>query len=112
MSEDLVIGVHVRKVDSPQLVAEDMEQLLGMVGEEWGGEQCDSCGCSAYTIERKANQLGRRDAPAGYVARCSGEDRLADEYEAQGDHDTAEAVRKGCGTTYSLRWYDGDKVAW
>lgn len=107
-----VIGVHVRKVDPPQLVAEDMDDLLKMVGTVWGGEQCDSCGCCGYTIERRANQLGRKDAPAGYVARCSGQPDWQ-EYEAMGaDAEQVAAVRNGCGAVYSLRWYDEDEVAW
>jgi hypothetical protein len=110
-AEGYVIAVQVRQVDPPQHIADDMEDLLDLSSRFWSGEQCDSCGCSAYTIEVDPT-FGNDTVPQGWVARCSGMPDTADELASSGaDADQVEAIRHGCGATYSLRWYHESEVA-
>jgi hypothetical protein len=112
-----VIAVQVRQVDPPQFIAEDVDDLLERFPGEWGGEQCDNCGCCAYMIEPiPGKTIGLRPAPLDLIqnwqVRCCGEPDTADRYEADGaDPEQVEAVRNGCGTTYPLRRYHESQVA-
>lgn len=107
---ETVIAVQVRSVDPPQFVAEDMDDLREQFPGEWGGEQCDSCGLTAYTIEPDP-EFGNPTHPLGWRARCSGSEWLADEYKQGGaDPEQVEAVRKGCGATYRLSIYNESEV--
>ena len=57
---ELVLCFQPRSVDPPHFIAENEEQLYERRGEIVGGEQCDSCGNSAYRIkERIANPIAR-----------------------------------------------------
>lgn len=110
-NQDTVIAVQVRSVDAPQFVAEDMDELKEQFPGPWDGEQCDNCGCCAYTIEPDP-RVGNPNHPIGWVARCSGEPDTADQYAADGaDADQVEAVRNGCGATYQLRRLYASEVA-
>lgn len=107
---DSVIAVHVRKIDPPQFVAEDMEGLVAEYPGKWGGEQCDNCGCCAYTIEADPT-FGNDTVPMGWVARCSGDVDLARQYAEEGaGKEQVLAVEHGCGTQYRLRWYQEGQV--
>jgi hypothetical protein len=109
-----VIAVQVRKVDPPQFIAEDMDSLLEEFPGEWGGEQCDSCGCCAYTVEINVRnpKYPASDLIQNWQVRCSGDPDRAREYaEAGADPEQVEAVRTGCGTTYRLGRYDENEVA-
>lgn len=48
--DDYVLSFSPRKIDGPHFVAEDREELRGMVGEQVGAEQCDGCGNNVYRI--------------------------------------------------------------
>jgi hypothetical protein len=96
-----VIAVRVRPSESmsqfpPQFIAEDIEDLLERSSREWGGEQCDNCGCDGYVIER--DPTFPSDFPEGWVVRCSGS-----EY--------SDGFVKGCDTTYRLGWFPENQVA-
>jgi hypothetical protein len=105
--EGTVIAVHVRKVDPPQFVAEDLESLEP---GEWSGEQCDSCGCCAYTIER--NEAFPADFIQGWQARCCGDADEARRWADEGaDPAQVEAIRTGCGAVYDLRYEPESRVA-
>jgi hypothetical protein len=110
-AEGYVIAVQVRKVDAPQIVAETMQDLVDQFPGEWSGEQCDNCGCCAYTIEPDAT-FGNNTVPMGWVARCSGDVDLARQYAEDGaGKEQVLAVQDGCGTTYRLAWYHENQVA-
>lgn len=105
--EERVIAVTVRQGE-PQYVADDMSDLLEKADRlhrfEWYGEQCDSCGCSAYVVEEKPNRHVRIDLMQSWQVRCSGNPDEAADLEADGaDPDLIEAVRTGCGATYRLQ---------
>jgi hypothetical protein len=107
--EGSVIAVQVRRVDPPQYVADDIEDLLDRSSRFWSGEQCDSCGCCAYVIERAVDYSS--GSVYGWQVRCCGEPDTAREYEAMGaDQAQVDAVRTGCGATYRLGWYHESQV--
>jgi hypothetical protein len=112
--DSTVIAVQVRKVDPPQHLADDMEEFKDLyvplsqalishidqggnfVPGEWGGEQCDNCGCSGYRIER--NSHFSPDDIRGWVIVCDG-----------AFYGTEDEV-KGCGTRYMLHYLPEDNV--
>src|SRR5438046_44834 len=109
--EGTVIAVQVRSVDPPQFIAETMEDLRQQFPGAWAGEQCDNCGCCAYTIEADPT-FDNDTVPMGWVARCSGDVDLAREYEEDGaGREQVLAVEHGCGTTYRLRLLHEGEVA-
>jgi hypothetical protein len=91
----LVIAVQVRSVDPPQLVAEDLADLVDHT--PFDSEQCDSCGCSGYTIRLLSGQ------PA---------DRITSWYVVCTGTDFADGFVEGCGTEYHLTWRKGAEVTW
>jgi hypothetical protein len=97
-----VIAAHVRKIDPPQFVAEDIEELLAKVGEDWSGEQCDSCGNCLYIIKHdpafELDRVRKHNVANAFYVECTRDD----------DEDLPEGV--GCGTEYRLRWYDESQV--
>jgi hypothetical protein len=109
-SDEHVICVQVRSVDAPQHIADDMEDLLDRSSRFWSGEQCDSCGCCAYVIER--NPVFPDDLVQGWQVRCCGDADEAERWAREGaDPEAVEAVRTGCGAVYDLRWEHESKVA-
>lgn len=109
--EGTVIAVQVRASDPPQFVAQDMTDLeaLAWSGVNWTGEQCDSCGCSAYAIERDENF--DEDVIMGWRMRCCGDPAEAARWEREGAEPAAVAAwRTGCSATYPLRYLSEDLV--
>lgn len=98
-----VIAAHVRKIDPPQFIAEDLEELEAKVGEEWGGEQCDNCGNSLYIIGRDYT-FERRNHPRAFFVKCVPDH---DMWQDAGQ-EIPEGV--GCGTEYRLAWYREEEV--
>jgi len=120
MNEDMVICTQVRSVDPPQFIAEDLADLHDRFPGEWGGEQCDACGCCAYTVERIPGVeyddtiLNRRLGSEVLVwqVRCSGDPDLARQYAEDGaGKEQVLAVQQGCGATYRLMWKHENEVA-
>lgn len=109
--EGSVIAVQVRSVDAPQHIADDIEDLLDLSSRFWSGEQCDSCGCCAYVIERDP-QVRFDFIPEGWVVRCCGDADEAERWQREGaTPEAVQAIRTGCGARYSLRWYQEGQVA-
>ena len=69
--ETTVIAVQTRTYDPPQCVAETIEDLRSQFPGTWSGNQCDSCGCVAYMIERDTKFDS--DTVFGWSARCCGD---------------------------------------
>jgi hypothetical protein len=90
-----VVAVRVRRVDPPQLVVEDLADLRD--GDEWAGEQCDSCGLPGYTIRLLPGQPA--DQITSWRVVCTGAD-YGDEW------------LDGCSTEYRLTWQKGSMVVW
>jgi hypothetical protein len=108
-SADHVICVQVRRGDPPQHVADDIEDLLERSSRFWGGEQCDSCGCHSYVIER--NPHFPSDLVQGWQVRCCGDADEAQRWQGEGaEPASVEAIRTGCGAVYNLRWEHEDRV--
>ena len=108
--EGTVIAVQVRSVDPPQLVAEDMEELKAQFPGKWTGEQCDSCGCTVYTIERDPKFHG--DTVLAWTARCAGDEDMAKDWADMGaDEAAVNATRTGCGAVYRLSFMEEEEVA-
>jgi hypothetical protein len=110
MATETVIAAHVRQVDPPQFVAEDLDDLFDMVGQEWAGEQCDNCGNSLYTVRFdsanfEADKVKRHQAALAFYVECTPDKDL---WERNGQ-EIPEGV--GCGTQYRLRWYHENEVA-
>jgi hypothetical protein len=109
-SDQHVIAVQVRRVDPPQHVADDLEDLLDRSSRFWSGEQCDSCGCCAYVIER--NPAFPADVVMGWQVRCCGDANEAQRWQDEGaSPEAVEAVRTGCDAVYDLRWLHESQVA-
>jgi hypothetical protein len=115
----LVICTQVRDCDPPQFIAEDLDGLHANFPGEWSGEQCDGCGCCAYSVERIPGSdfddtpLSRRLGAEILLwqVRCCGEPDTADQWAAEGaDPEQVEAVRNGCGATYRLMWKHENEV--
>jgi hypothetical protein len=94
-NDQTVIGVRVRSLDEPQLVAEDLSELED--GKPWDGEQCDSCGVSGYTIKLLPNLPANRITSWRVVCTRT---------------DYADGYVEGCGAEYRLAWYKGAEVVW
>jgi hypothetical protein len=90
-----VVAVQVRSVDPPQLVVQDLEDLVD--GNSLDGEQCDACGSSGYTIKLLAGQPA--DRITSWRVVCTGTD-------------FADGFVEGCGTEYRLTWRKGAEVVW
>lgn len=91
----LVVAVQVRRVDAPQLVTEDLADLVDHT--PFDSEQCDSCGCSGYTIRLLPGQPA--DRITSWRVVCTG-------------MDYGDGYVEGCGTDYRLTWQKGAKVVW
>lgn len=108
--EGTVICVQVRRVDPPQYVADDLEDMLERSSRYWSGEQCDNCGCCAYVIER--NPHFPDDFIQGWQIRCCGDADEARRWADEGaSPEAVEAVRTGCGVVYDLRYERESRVA-
>lgn len=107
-TEDLVLAAHVRSCDPPQFVAETIEDLLAMVGQDWAGEQCDNCGNSRYIIRLdpkfELDKVKSLQIATAFYVECVPETEL---WKSQG-LEIPEGV--GCGTQYRLRWYEENEV--
>lgn len=88
-----------RKVDPPQFVAEDGDELAARVGEIIGGEQCDRCGNSAYRVDRVGH--GSPEPIYGFTARCVTDPDQDPEQDGQ---------FTGCGIGYPIGIWDEDAV--
>jgi len=88
---ELVLCFQPRSVDPPHFIAENEEQLYERRGEIVGGEQCDSCGNSAYRIV-----IGSA-GPSYAVCFTDVDDEVSREHG-------------GCGAEYPIRWEQAGKV--
>lgn len=90
-NDDWVCAVEVRSGE-PQFVADSLEEVEEMVGDWWGGEQCDNCGNSAYKITRGIGGL--------YVMRCT-----------VNPDDEVSSQFGGCATEWPIRLMQVREVA-
>jgi hypothetical protein len=105
--EGTVVAAHVRRIDPPQFVAETVDDLFE--GMEWSGEQCDNCGCYAYTVKR----IGPLPEwhPHAWVVECDGDPDEAEEWARDGAGEAqVKAVHEGCHTQYTLQWLSESEV--
>lgn len=88
-----------RKIDPPQCVAGDYDELKELEGEFIGGPQCDGCGCATYMVEVRLIMPGVRQ----YEAVCKAD---PDDVDENGDpiHPAP------CGTRYLINIWDEDLV--